>query len=80
MVYFDQDPFDLAQTEVRLLQLGKGRTIRGSVACVCGLALLRVQSDKSTPDENLYRRVGMFELNDFSFWVFKRERKVITII
>lgn len=80
MVYFDHDPFRLRRIEVRLLQLGKGQSIRGSLDCVCGLALLQVQTEKTTPEKDLYRRVGMFELNDYPFWLSKRERKIVTII
>lgn len=79
-VYFDHDPFYLPKTQVRFLPLGIGAILRGRMSCICGLALVQLKTDKSTPDKDLYRRVGLFELDDLSFWVSRRERKVITII
>ncbi|KAH6880427.1 heterokaryon incompatibility protein-domain-containing protein [Thelonectria olida] len=78
MVYFDHDPFCLPRIEVLLLQLGMGRTLHGSRACACGLALLKVKAEEGT-DEEVYKRVGMFELNDYSFWL-PRRRRTVTIV
>lgn len=80
IVYFDYDPFHLPEIKVRLLLFARGKIIRGSRASVCGLALLQLHTDASTLNENLYKRVGMFELEDTDFWPLRRKWEAIKII
>lgn len=80
MVYFDHDPFCLPKIQVRLLQLGMGRAVYGDKDCACGLALLQVQTEELTSNEDLYKRVGMFHIKSHSFWLRTREWKTVTII
>ncbi|KAH8807658.1 heterokaryon incompatibility protein-domain-containing protein [Xylogone sp. PMI_703] len=72
-VYFDYDPFCLPETQVQLLQLGKGIPPVGGLNSVCGLALLQVQTEELAIQRDLYRRVGMFKLRcNHSFWKSRR--------
>lgn len=80
MVYFDHDPLYLPRVQVRFLQLGMGESIYAKHDCVCGLALLPMQIDDVTSDQDLHRRVGMFDIGDHSFWLLRREWKTVTII
>ncbi|KAF7887000.1 uncharacterized protein EAF02_003647 [Botrytis sinoallii] len=80
MVCFDYDPFCLPKIQVRLLQLDAGQALRGPMACVCGLALIQLKGEELTTTEDLYKRIGMFEIDCESFWLLRRERKVITMI
>lgn len=80
MVYFDHDPFHLPMTQVQLVQLGMRATIQGMAPSVCGLALLQLRTEEWTSNKDFYRRVGMFELNDHSFWLPRREWKAVTIV
>lgn len=80
LVYFDHDPFYLSKIQVRLLQLGMRKFIHVKKARVCGLALLQLQTDELTSNQELYRRVGMFDVHDHSFWSLRRECKALTIV
>ncbi|THV45835.1 hypothetical protein BGAL_0446g00100 [Botrytis galanthina] len=65
---------------VRLLQLGGGTALSGSTACVYELALMQLKGKVLTTNEDLYKRIGMFEIDCESFWLPRRERKIITKI
>lgn len=78
-VYFDHEPLSLPKIQVRLLQLRTGIPLGKWTPCVCGLALLQLQTDEWASNKDLYRRVGMFNLDD-SFWLPRREWKTVTII
>lgn len=82
MVYFDHDPFYLSKTQVRLLQLGVGSSIHEHDIkdSVCGLALLQLQADELTSNQDLYTRIGMFDISAHSFWLLRRKWKTVTII
>ncbi|KAI8966188.1 heterokaryon incompatibility protein-domain-containing protein [Daldinia sp. FL1419] len=78
LVYFDHSPHCLPKIDILFLQLGRGRTIRGTTAEVCGLALLLVCSTNTTQD--VYTRVGMFEIDDYDSWSNEREKRRVEII
>lgn len=80
MIYFDADPFMLPRTDLLLLQLGRGRTIRGSSSVAIGLALLIVQDVDQLENGRKYSRVGMFDVADCSFWTKNRVQRTVTII
>lgn len=81
MVYFDNDPFALAATDLLLLQLGRGRNLHHSSSFAVGLALLAVvPGENETECTQKYIRVGMFDTSDAYFWARNRKRRTVTII
>lgn len=79
VLYFDVDPYNLPKTQLLCLQIGTGTSISNqayppySVMHV-GLVLTAVRED-------VYRRVGMFEIkSDSIIWCYCREIREVCIV
>lgn len=79
-ICFDNDAADLPTTEILCLQFGTGKTVNGTgMKADVGLVLRRVPGREG---ENVYQRLGMFDVaeNSKAVWHEKREKRTVTII